>query len=95
MWTLENNFGIFSFANSAFSISLLTRIMQENGISILSLRDDGLVGINDIFVGGLGVFSVVKKHGDVFFFEAVNVHNVFFHVEDIVPLNCDRIDYVW
>lgn len=53
----------------------LTAVMQKDGISVLSLGHDGLVGIDDVFVGGFGVLAVVEEDGNVFFLKAVYIHD--------------------
>ncbi len=61
--------------------------MQENGITLSALLDDGFVGIDDVLISGLRVLPVIKQEGNVFFVKAVHIHDVLFHVEHIVPLD--------
>mmetsp|Transcript_19247 Transcript_19247/g.33803 ORF Transcript_19247/g.33803 Transcript_19247/m.33803 type:complete len:112 (-) Transcript_19247:550-885(-) len=63
----------------------MTRVVQENGITIFRLRNHRLVGIDDVLIIGLDVLSVIHENHDVFFFESMHIHDVVLHVEDIIP----------
>ena len=59
--------------------------MQEDGITILRLRNHPLVGVDDVLVIGLLMLPIIKQHGDVLILESVHTFDVSFHVENIVP----------
>mmetsp|Transcript_4319 Transcript_4319/g.10969 ORF Transcript_4319/g.10969 Transcript_4319/m.10969 type:complete len:232 (+) Transcript_4319:513-1208(+) len=59
--------------------------MQKDRIPFLGIRNHLLIRSNDVISIRLGMFSVVHEDHDVLLLETVDVHNVFLHVENIVP----------
>mmetsp|Transcript_24572 Transcript_24572/g.52338 ORF Transcript_24572/g.52338 Transcript_24572/m.52338 type:complete len:253 (-) Transcript_24572:53-811(-) len=58
--------------------------MQKDGISVFALVHNLLVGFNHVFSRWFIMDSVIHQDYNVFFFKPMNVHKVFFHVQDIV-----------
>jgi hypothetical protein len=63
---------------------LLTRIVAESHVAGLGAGNERAVGIENVFLGGRGMLSIVKENRNVFLLEAVNIFNVFHHVHSII-----------